>query len=253
MQVGYFSQEHEELHNQWQVVDEIKHDFNFSEEKARNVLGSFLFRGDDVFKLVGDLSGGERARLALLKLFLQGNNFLILDEPTNHLDIPTREIVEQALREFGGTCFIISHDRYFLDQVSTRTLVLENKGLTEYLGNYSYYKEKLKEREDLAALHEITIVQEKEVSSGQQKPELSRDEPKKKTNTYMVEKQLHAVESEIARLEATMKMYEVQLSNPVVQQDAEEMTSLSVQLETTESELQVLYEKWESLSEQLAE
>lgn len=253
VQVGYFSQEHEELHNQWQVVDEIKHDFNFSEEKARNVLGSFLFRGDDVFKLVGDLSGGERARLALLKLFLQGNNFLILDEPTNHLDIPTREIVEQALREFGGTCFIISHDRYFLDQVSTRTLVLEDKGLTEYLGNYSYYKEKLKEREDLAALHEITIVQEKEVSSGQQKPELSRDEPKKKTNTYMVEKQLHEVESEIARLEATMKMYEVQLSNPVVQQDAEEMTSLSVQLETTESELQVLYEKWESLSELLAE
>lgn len=253
VQVGYFSQEHEELHNQWQVVDEIKHDFNFSEEKARNVLGSFLFRGDDVFKLVGDLSGGERARLALLKLFLQGNNFLILDEPTNHLDIPTREIVEQALREFGGTCFIISHDRYFLDQVSTRTLVLEDKGLTEYLGNYSYYKEKLKEREDLAAIHEITIVQEKEVSSGQQKPELSRDEPKKKTNTYMVEKQLHEVESEISRLEATMKMYEVQLSNPVVQQDAEEMTSLSVQLETTESELQVLYEKWESLSEQLAE
>ncbi|WP_277302334.1 ABC-F family ATP-binding cassette domain-containing protein [Veillonella caviae] len=253
VQVGYFSQEHEELHNQWQVVDEIKHDFNFSEEKARNVLGSFLFRGDNVFKLVGDLSGGERARLALLKLFLQGNNFLILDEPTNHLDIPTREIVEQALREFGGTCFIISHDRYFLDQVSTRTLVLEDKGLTEYLGNYSYYKEKLKEREDLAALHEIAIVQEKEASSGQQKQELSRDEPKKKTNTYMVEKQLHEVESEIARLEATMKMYEVQLSNPVVQQDAEEMTSLSVQLETTESELQVLYEKWESLSEQLAE
>ena len=254
VQVGYFSQEHEELHNQWQVVDEIKHDFNFSEEKARNVLGSFLFRGDDVFKLVGDLSGGERARLALLKLFLQGNNFLILDEPTNHLDIPTREIVEQALREFGGTCFIISHDRYFLDQVSTRTLVLEDKGLTEYLGNYSYYKEKVKAREDLAALHEIAIVQEKEVSSGQQKQELSRDEPKKKkTNTYMVEKQLNEVESEIARLEATMKMYEVQLSNPVVQQDAEEMTSLSVQLETTESELQVLYEKWESLSEQLAE
>lgn len=253
VQVGYFSQEHEELHNQWQVVDEIKHDFNFSEEKARNVLGSFLFRGDDVFKLVGDLSGGERARLALLKLFLQGNNFLILDEPTNHLDIPTREIVEQALREFGGTCFIISHDRYFLDQVSTRTLVLEDKGLTEYLGNYSYYKEKVKEREDLAALHEIAIVQEKEASSGQQKPELSRDEPKKKTNTYMVEKQLQEVESEIARLEATVKMYEVQLSNPVVQQDAEEMTSLSVQLETTESELQVLYEKWEFLSEQLAE
>ena len=100
-----FSQEHEELHDRWQVVDEIINNYNFTEEKARNVLGSFLFKGDDVFKLVGDLSGGERARLALLKLFLQGDNFLILDEPTNHLDVPTREIVERALQQFGGTCF----------------------------------------------------------------------------------------------------------------------------------------------------
>ncbi len=247
VQVGYFSQEHEELHDRWQVVDEIINNYNFTEEKARNVLGSFLFKGDDVFKLVGDLSGGERARLALLKLFLQGDNFLILDEPTNHLDVPTREIVERALQQFGGTCFIISHDRYFLDQVSTRTLVLENKGFTEYLGNYSYYKEKLKEQQDIAALTEVVeeVAKEDVKSEAKTISTSPSDEPKKKTNIYMVEKQLAEVEEEIARLEATMKMYEVQLANPVVQQDLEEMANISKQLSDTESSLQVLYEKWE--------
>ena len=254
VQVGYFSQEHEELHDRWQVVDEIINNYNFTEEKARNVLGSFLFKGDDVFKLVGDLSGGERARLALLKLFLQGDNFLILDEPTNHLDVPTREIVERALQQFGGTCFIISHDRYFLDQVSTRTLVLENKGLTEYLGNYSYYKEKLKEQQDIAALTEVVeeVAKEDVKSEAKTISPFPSDEPKKKTNTYMVEKQLAEVEEEIARLEATMKMYEVQLANPVVQQDLAEMENISKQLSDTESNLQKLYEKWEHFSELLA-
>ena len=254
VQVGYFSQEHEELHARWQVVDEIINNYNFTEEKARNVLGSFLFKGDDVFKLVGDLSGGERSRLALLKLFLQGDNFLILDEPTNHLDVPTREIVERALQQFGGTCFIISHDRYFLDQVSTRTLVLENKGLTEYLGNYSYYKEKLKEQQDIAALTEVVeeVAKEDVKSEAKTISTSPSDEPKKKTNTYMVEKQLAEVEEEIARLEATMKMYEVQLANPVVQQDLAEMENISKQLSDTESNLQKLYEKWEHFSELLA-
>ena len=253
VQVGYFSQEHEELHDRWQVVDEIINNYNFTEEKARNVLGSFLFKGDDVFKLVGDLSGGERARLALLKLFLQGDNFLILDEPTNHLDVPTREIVERALQQFGGTCFIISHDRYFLDQVSTRTLVLENKGITEYLGNYSYYKEKLKEQNDIAALTEHVEEVPKDKAKTETKVVPSNDESKTKPNTYMVEKQLAEVEEEIARLEATMKMYEVQLANPVVQQDLEEMANISKQLSDTESSLQVLYEKWEHFSELLVE
>ena len=254
VQVGYFSQEHEELHDRWQVVDEIINNYNFTEEKARNVLGSFLFKGDDVFKLVGDLSGGERARLSLLKLFLQGDNFLILDEPTNHLDVPTREIVERALQQFGGTCFIISHDRYFLDQVSTRTLVLENKGLTEYLGNYSYYKEKLKEQQDIAALTEVVeeVAKEDVKSEAKTISPSPSDEPKQKTNTYMVEKQLAEVEEEIARLEATMKMYEVQLANPVVQQDLAEMENISKQLSDTESNLQKLYEKWEHFSELLA-
>ena len=152
VQIGYFSQEHEELHEHWRVIDEITNDFSFSEEKARNVLGMFLFKGDDAFKLVGDLSGGERARLALLKLFLQGDNLLILDEPTNHLDIPTREIVEEELMRFGGTYLVISHDRYFLDKIARRTLHLESGVLTQYEGNYSYVKEKIAERAALAAM-----------------------------------------------------------------------------------------------------
>lgn len=253
VQVGYFSQEHEELHDQWQVVDEIINNYNFTEEKARNVLGSFLFKGDDVFKLVGDLSGGERARLALLKLFLQGDNFLILDEPTNHLDVPTREIVERALQQFDGTCFIISHDRYFLDQVSTRTLVLEDKGVTEYLGNYSYYKEKLKEQNDIAALTEPIEAISKDKSNIHTKDVSSRDGAKPKTNTYIIEKQLVEIEEEIARLEATLKMYEVQLANPVVQQDLDEMANISKQLSDTDNSLQALYEKWEQYSELLSE
>ncbi|MDU3878653.1 MAG: ABC-F family ATP-binding cassette domain-containing protein, partial [Veillonella sp.] len=210
VQVGYFSQEHEELHDSWQVVEEVMNHFNYTEEKARNVLGSFLFKGDDVFKLVGDLSGGERARLALLKLFLQGDNFLILDEPTNHLDIPTREIVEEALQQFEGTAFIISHDRYFLDQVSTKTIVLDDGKITEYLGNYSYYKEKLKEQEDLLALAneqnwEVNKVDTKIIENVETASSVSEntEDNQKKPNAYMVEKQLTEVESEIARLEAT--------------------------------------------------
>lgn len=97
-------------------------DFSYGEEEARSVLGRFMFRGDDVFKVIDSLSGGEQARLALLKLFLQGPNFLILDEPTNHLDIPTREVLEQALLDFGGTYLVVSHDRYFLDKITQRTL-----------------------------------------------------------------------------------------------------------------------------------
>ncbi len=270
VQIGYFSQEHEELHPTWQVVDEIMNNFNYSEEKARNVLGMFMFKADDVLKLVGDLSGGERARLALLKLFLQGDNFLVLDEPTNHLDIPTREIVEQALQQFGGTCFIISHDRYFLDQVSTRTLSLEDGVITEYLGNYSYYKEKLKQEEDLLALANEgqdnngtsgkTIVKSNDSINSTSYASANKngattesnagdaEVAPKKQNSYMTEKILAETESEIARLEATMKMYEVQLANPVVQQDVEELAKLSQQMEQAQQNLDELYEKWERLA-----
>ncbi|MBE6079976.1 MAG: ABC-F family ATP-binding cassette domain-containing protein [Veillonella sp.] len=270
--VGYFSQEHEELHSAWTPIDEIMSHFNYSEEKARNVLGMFLFQGDDVFKEIRDLSGGERARLSLLILFLQGNNFLILDEPTNHLDIPTREVVEEALMNFTGTLLVVSHDRYFLDKVAKRTLVLEPEGVEEYLGNYSYYKAKLKEQQDLAALAAEQSGQNKERSSSNKRSSnnadtnsvdsLGSNEGKntgsnggtedsgdKKLNSYMQAKKLEETETEIARLEATLKMYEVQIQNPALQEDAEAMAETAAQMEVVTNKLAELYEIWEQLAQ----
>lgn len=272
VQIGYFSQEHEELHDHWTVLEEIMNNFNYSEEKARNVLGMFLYRGDDVFKMVGDLSGGERARLALLKLFLEEDNFLVLDEPTNHLDIPTREVVEEALQRFEGTCFVISHDRYFLDKVAKRILVLDEGKITEYGGNFSYYKEKLHEqaeRERLANEESeagkrhhganggaTTADNAAGVKGAQTKSSVDTGSAEatptgevKKPNAYMQAKRLTEIETEIARLEATLKMYEVQVANPEVQSDPEEMAQVAHAMEEVTTKLETLYEQWEALAE----
>lgn len=254
VQVGYFSQDHTEFHSSGTVLEEIMYGFDKSEEQARSVLGSFLFCGDDVFKEVAKLSGGERARLALLILFLQGPNFLILDEPTNHLDIPTREIVEEALLSFGGTYLVVSHDRYFLDKISRRTLVLEEKTIKEYLGNYTYYREKIKELAELEA-EKLALEEEKNKKSTVPSPAVAVDkntivakDDKSKPNMYMVEKQLEETEMKIARLEATKKMYEYELNNPANYEDVEKMTELSRLYEETKGNLEELYEKWEKWS-----
>ena len=285
VQTGYFSQEHEELHPTWSVLQEIMAPYDMSEESARSVLGAFQFRGDDVFKLVGDLSGGERARVALLQLFLEGRNFLILDEPTNHLDIPTRETVEQALQQFEGTLLIISHDRYLLDAVAKRIIVLDNGGIEEFHGNYSYYKEKLLEQSVLEAqrAQQLESVQgNRNNGAGHTVPKGSATgtavlgdtnagvgadatgatavaqgdashvelAPKKKTNSFMLEKELANVESDIARYEATVKMYTVQLQDPSIQGDMSEYERLSQELAATTEKLESLYERWERLSEE---
>ena len=285
VQTGYFSQEHEELHPTWSVLQEIMAPYDMSEESARSVLGAFQFRGDDVFKLVGDLSGGERARVALLQLFLEGRNFLILDEPTNHLDIPTRETVEQALQQFEGTLLIISHDRYLLDAVAKRIIVLDNGGIEEFHGNYSYYKEKLLERSVLEAqrAQQLESVQgnrnngaghtvpkggatgtavlgdtnagvgtdaTRAIAVAQGDANHAEPVPKKKTNSFMLEKELANVESDIARYEATVKMYTVQLQDPSIQGDMSEYERLSQELATTTEKLESLYERWERLSEE---
>ncbi len=260
VEVGYFSQEHETLHPQWQVIDEVKSYFDGSEEKARHVLGRFLFRGDDVFKRIKDLSGGEQARVVLLKIFLEGNNFLILDEPTNHLDIGTREVVEKALQDFEGTCFVISHDRYFLDQITTRTLALKDGHITEYIGNYSYYKEKIKEQEFLSQQNKEGIIQNtnddkvgESTISTRKKLEDSDDTSimdthiLKPTNSYMAEKKIGEVEMNIARAEATIKMYETQLMDPALQSDIGELERVACELEMEKKELDHLYEVWETL------
>ena len=241
VKMGYYSQEQERLHPKLTVLDEVRDTFNFGEKEARNILGMFLFRGDDVFKTVGMLSGGEKARLSLLCLFLEKPNFLILDEPTNHLDIPTREIMEDAIEAFGGTCLVVSHDRYFLDKVADRILELDHGKLTEYLGNYSYYKEK---KQDLEAFEKDR--------NGKEEEEHKEKEEKLRDNEHQVKTEVSAadvsklshVEMEIGRLEATMKMYTVQMSmNP------ENYAELADEYAEAKKKLDKLYEKWDELAE----
>ena len=241
VKMGYYSQEQERLHPKLTVLDEVRDTFNFGEKEARNILGMFLFRGDDVFKTVGMLSGGEKARLSLLCLFLEKPNFLILDEPTNHLDIPTREIMEDAIEAFGGTCLVVSHDRYFLDKVAERILELDHGKLTEYLGNYSYYKEK---KQDLEAFEkDRNGKEEEEENEKEEKPRENEHQLKTEVSAADVSKLSH-VEMEIGRLEATMKMYTVQMSmNP------ENYAELADEYEEAKKKLDKLYAKWDELAE----
>lgn len=241
VKMGYYSQEQERLHPKLTVLDEMRDTFNFGEKEARNILGMFLFRGDDVFKTVGMLSGGEKARLSLLCLFLEKPNFLILDEPTNHLDIPTREIMEDAIEAFGGTCLVVSHDRYFLDKVADRILELDHGKLTEYLGNYSYYKEK---KQDLEAFEkDRNGKEEEEEKEKEEKPRENEHQVKTEVSAADVSKLSH-VEMEIGRLEATMKMYTVQMSmNP------ENYAELADEYEEAKKKLDKLYAKWDELAE----
>ena len=241
VKMGYYSQEQERLHPKLTVLDEVRDTFNFGEKEARNILGMFLFRGDDVFKTVGMLSGGEKARLSLLCLFLEKPNFLILDEPTNHLDIPTREIMEDAIEAFGGTCLVVSHDRYFLDKVADRILELDHGKLTEYLGNYSYYKEK---KQDLEAFEkDRNGKEEEEEKEKEEKPRENEHQVKAEVSAADVSKLSH-VEMEIGRLEATMKMYTVQMSmNP------ENYAELADEYAEAKKKLDKLYEKWDELAE----
>lgn len=241
VKMGYYSQEQERLHPKLTVLDEVRDTFNFGEKEARNILGMFLFRGDDVFKTVGMLSGGEKARLSLLCLFLEKPNFLILDEPTNHLDIPTREIMEDAIEAFGGTCLVVSHDRYFLDKVADRILELDHGKLTEYLGNYSYYKEK---KQDLEAFEmDRNGKEEEEEKEREEKPRENEHQVKTEVSAADVSKLSH-VEMEIGRLEATMKMYTVQMSmNP------ENYAELADEYEEAKKKLDKLYAKWDELAE----
>lgn len=241
VKMGYYSQEQERLHPKLTVLDEVRDTFNFGEKEARNILGMFLFRGDDVFKTVGMLSGGEKARLSLLCLFLEKPNFLILDEPTNHLDIPTREIMEDAIEAFGGTCLVVSHDRYFLDKVADRILELDHGKLTEYLGNYSYYKEK---KQDLEAFEkDRNGKEEEEEKEKEEKPRENEHQVKTEVSAADVSKLSH-VEMEIGRLEATMKMYTVQMSmNP------ENYAELADEYEEAKKKLDKLYAKWNELAE----
>ena len=246
--IGYLAQEHHELHKDWTIVEEITRTTALSEKEARSELGRFLFRGDDVFNLVGNLSGGEQARVALLKLFLAGDNFLILDEPTNHLDIPTREIVEDALLEFGGTYLVISHDRYFLNKIARKVFSLESGELKEYQGNYTYYKEQVEKAQQQIAEEAVLVEEAKEIEE-EEKVSKSSYAKFATMNDFTKQKKLDEVEMKIAELEATVKMYHIQLENPELQTDLSQYETVVAALEATEEKLNIQYEMWEHLSE----
>lgn len=265
VQIGYFSQEHEGLNMSATLLDEVMQTYFCTTEQARTMLGSILFTGDDVFKKIGTLSGGERARLALLKLMLQGANFLILDEPTNHLDVPAREVLEETLREFDGTMLVVSHDRYFLDQIVDRIWEIEAGQITQYLGNYSDYKAKKEdqlrilreaneEAQEQAKLQPKTAQRIAGSSVSEQawsKPEAG---PKKaERRSRVTEKDLEKTELKIREYEALRKVLEQKMALPENHLDAGMSERMAAEHRELTGVIDGLMQDWENIMEQLCE
>ncbi len=261
VKVGYFSQQHEGLHMERTLLEEMEYEYGLSEEQSRRYLGAFLFHGDEVLRLIGALSGGEQSRLAFLKLMLTGANFLVLDEPTNHLDIPAKEAVEEALSTFPGTYITVSHDRYFLDKVANCILEIEDGKLTEYGGNYSYYREK--KAEEAAELAELEAQQaaEKEKEKAKAKADKAEAHKTQSENKKPVKSSLQGMseakrtellqrtEAEIAMAEAELKMLEVEMNDAAIQADPVKSQEIAEAYSAKEAEIQAKYEKWEQLSD----
>ena len=246
--VGYYDQEHHVLHMEKTIFEEISDDYpSLNNTAIRNVLAAFLFTGDDVFKRIGDLSGGERGRVSLAKLMLSEANFLILDEPTNHLDIVSKEILEQALNRYTGTVLFVSHDRYFINAAATRILDLSGRRLTNYVGNYDYYLEKKEELEAAGTLAsasaEISAASDAKLDWQQQKEQQAR--------LRKLQNDLKRTEKRIEELETRDKEIDASLEKEEIFTDVAEVTKLSKEKETIREELDTLYEQWEKLQENL--
>lgn len=246
VEIGYYDQEHHVLHMDKTIFDEISDDYpTLTNTRIRNMLAAFLFTGDDVFKRIGDLSGGERGRVSLAKLMLSQANFLILDEPTNHLDISSKEILEKALNDYTGTLLYVSHDRYFINQTATRILDLVNHTFVNYIGNYDYYLEK---REELTAAYaggkEHTDACTENVSeaklSWQERKEAQARERKRLSELKKTEERITELEERDARIDGLMTQEEVFTNSVRCQELADEKTRIAVELEE-------LYERWEEL------
>ena len=257
VKVGYYSQQHEGLNENNTLLDELVYEYGITEEQARRYLGAFLFSGEDVYKQIGGLSGGEKSRLSFLKLMLTGANFLVLDEPTNHLDIPAKEAVEEALMAFPGTFVTVSHDRYFLDKVTNCTCELENGQLTEYNGNYSYYREK-KELAQKAAAEAVPVKKaatpvkavQLEFTDGGHTPIAAA--PKPRIQSYSEEKRLELTqrcEAQIAMIEAELKGLEYQMNDPQLQADPQRSEAIASEYQAKEQELEEKYSQWAELTE----
>ena len=258
VQVGYYSQEQEWLSPDRTVIDEVRDLFNYGEAEARNVLGMFLFRGEDVFKKISLLSGGEKARLSLLCLFLKRPNFLILDEPTNHLDIPTREIMEEAIQAFGGTCLIVSHDRYFLDRTVSRIFAFEEGGhLQQYEGNYSDYAlRKSMETQEFDSITEAGNGGRKETSGerGESARATWKKPARKLKFTYQEQKDYDTIEQEMADLEDLVCRLDEDILKAAT--DFVRLNELSKQKEEASAKLEEKMERWmylEDLAARIAE
>ncbi len=246
--IGYYDQEHQLLHMEKTLMEEISDVYpDMTNTEIRNVLASFLFTGDDVFKRVSDLSGGERGRLALARLMLSKANFLILDEPTNHLDIVSKEILEEALRNYTGTVLYVSHDRYFINQTATRILELKNQMLINYIGNYDYYLEKVEELTKVYSSAPASVTNQPTAPSSSKEDWARRKEEqalarKRQNELKKTEERISSLEERSAEIDALMAQEEVFT-------DVQKCTELSQEKADLLSELDGLYEKWEELSE----
>lgn len=245
--IGYYDQEHQVLHMEKTLVEEISDAYpDLTNTEIRNVLAAFLFTGDEVFKRVSDLSGGERGRLSLAKLMLSEANFLILDEPTNHLDITSKEILEQALNRYTGTVFFVSHDRYFINKTATRILNLTGETIVNYIGNYDYYLEKCRELTRIYVPGQEEAVKPEAESESKldwkQQKEAQARQRKLENDRKRTEDAIEKYEQRIAELEEAFLDSET-ATNPAKLQE------LHKEYEEKQQELEELYEKWEELME----
>jgi ATP-binding cassette subfamily F protein 3 len=240
--IGYYDQEQSNLDPDKSILDEVWDDFpELSTTHIRGALAAFLFTGDDVFKKIHLLSGGERCRVNLLKLMLSKSNFLLLDEPTNHLDIMSREALEDAILGYDGTILLISHDRYFLNKVIGKILELTRTGLNEYLGNYSYYVEKKKNPLRFQEMEEFSgMTKTQQQTEKRKKRDLEKLEKEKKQN-------LKDIEKRISDLEALLVSLDEKLCLPEVYSYPDECIKLNSEISASKEELEKLYEEWESL------
>ena len=239
--LGYFDQMQQNLHLDKTAIDEVWDTFpNLTQTEVRSALASFLFKGDEVFKPLAKMSGGERARVSLLKLMLRGSNLLLLDEPTNHLDAASREELENTLLDYSGTLLIISHDRYFINKLADRVLVLQKDGVKEYLGNYDYYLERTKGEAEQAKQEKTK--REKPQNDYFLKKQQASEERKRQTK-------LARAEAEIERLDAVIAETQALLEDDAVAGDYERLMELSEQLEKLQKEQEEQYAVWEQLAD----
>ena len=245
--LGYYAQEFEELNDTVRVLDELVYGCGLTEDRARKLLGRFLFRGDDVFKTVGDLSGGEKARLAILKIILSGANFLVMDEPTNHLDISAREAVEEAMDAFPGSILLVSHDRYLIDRIADRVLVFESGELHSYPGNYSEYKAARAMLTEPVAPVVPTAAPVKAKSA--ERPEKKNTSPLKRRQDC--QRQLARTEKEIGEMEAAIAELECRINDPASHEDPARSRQLGEEHERLRTAIDAAYQTWEILSSEI--